>query len=101
MTKKRRYHSEVWSTKAKRPEAIMPVVPDRGWSTRQRIMMFIQAFFELNGTAPTLQQIADGCNMSTSNVFWNVGKLESDGWIKASTYTTPLVLLKPVVTVWR
>ncbi len=72
-----------------------PVVPLLT-ATQVRVLSFIRSHWSVNGFAPTLREIGDGCDLSLSSVAHQVRRLQEIGWIrKVPGVARALVVLDP------
>ena len=63
--------------------------------TTQKVCAFIQAYKAANGYAPSIRDIADGCRIGTTTVFYQLGKLERHGLLTRDSGVARSIRLTP------
>jgi repressor LexA len=64
--------------------------------TQTRVLTVIREYYQANGYAPTIRDIAAGAGIGPSTVQYQVGQLEEKGWIRRHpNRPRTLVVLNP------
>ena len=64
--------------------------------TQVRVLTVIRDYYQFNGYAPTVRDVAAGAGISPSAVQYQVGQLEAKGWIRRHpNRPRTLVVLNP------